>query len=183
MQDARPIFVAPDAEPAAANTPAQASAKTVPSDEGFASIPASLSPDFSASQAIQPPTPTVPGAFGVVDSSAVPTFSFIEDARPLFSGSLPGPVPADLQSGPQSSNPFASPLDLDAPQLPGAVTHEPDFRAPASHNPNSASSARCFECCSCSRSRRRPAGVAGRSRPLVVFLRRGGDSPRFSDSA
>ena len=87
LQDARPIFVAPDAE----HSTAQASVKPRPSEDGFTSIPASLSPDFSASQAIQPPTPTVPGAFGVVDSSAVPIFSFIEDARPLFSGSLPGP--------------------------------------------------------------------------------------------
>ncbi len=129
LQDAQPIFVTPNAEHATA----QAGAKPGSSDEGFASIPDSLSPDFSASQAIQPPTPTVPGTFGVVDSSAVPTFSFIEDARPLFSGSLPGPVPADLS---KSSNPFASPLDLDAPQLPGAVLHEPDFRAPESQNQN-----------------------------------------------
>jgi cysteine desulfurase/selenocysteine lyase len=132
LQDARPIFAAPDAEPAVTNTPAQASAKPVLSDEGYAAIPASLSPNLQVPQAIQPPTPTVPGALGIVDSSAIPTFSFMEDARPLFSGSLPGPVPADLS---KSSNPFASPLDHNAPQLPGSVTHEPDFRAPASYDP------------------------------------------------
>jgi cysteine desulfurase/selenocysteine lyase len=134
LQDARPIFAASDAEPA---NP-QASGKPAPSEDGFASIPASLSPDFPVPQGFQPPTPTVPGAFGVVDSSAFPTFSFIEDARPLFSGLLPGPVPADLaKNGSASSNPFASPLDRNAPQLPGTVTHEPDFRAPASQNQNS----------------------------------------------
>jgi len=48
------------------------------------------------------------------------------------------PVPADLaKNGSASSNPFASPLDRNAPQLPGTVTHEPDFRAPASQNQNS----------------------------------------------
>ena len=42
LQDARPIFAASDAEPA---NP-QASGKPAPSEDGFASIPASLSPDF-----------------------------------------------------------------------------------------------------------------------------------------
>jgi cysteine desulfurase/selenocysteine lyase len=135
LQDARPIFAAPDAEPSAPQTSAQASGNPVPSEDGFASIPASLSPDIAAPQGIQPPTPTVSGAFGLVDSSAVPTFSFMEDARPIFSSqpSIPGPAPADLSNG---SNPFASPLDHSAPQLPGAVVHEPDFRAPASQNQN-----------------------------------------------
>jgi cysteine desulfurase/selenocysteine lyase len=133
LQDARPIFVASDEQPAAAPTPAQANTKPVPSEEGFASIPASLSPDLTSPQIAQPPTPTVPSALGVVDSSAIPTFSFIEDARPLFSAqpSIPGPVPADLS---KSSNPFMSPRDRSAPQLAGAVAHEPDFRAPASHD-------------------------------------------------
>ena len=140
LQDGRPIFVAPDAEPATAQTPAQASGKPVPTEDGFSSIFASLLPDFPAPQGFQPPSPTVPGALGVVDSSAVPTFSFMEDARPLFSAqpSLPGPVPADLsKNGFASSNPFASPLDRNAPQLPGSVTHEPDFRPPASYDSQS----------------------------------------------
>jgi hypothetical protein len=33
------------------------------------------------------------------------------------------------------ANPFASPLDPHAPQLSGAVAHEPDYRAPASYDP------------------------------------------------
>ncbi|MGA3262399.1 MAG: hypothetical protein ABSE35_26300, partial [Bryobacteraceae bacterium] len=37
-----------------------------------------------------PPMPTVPGGF---DSSAVPAFSFLEEARPLFSLSPVAPVP------------------------------------------------------------------------------------------
>jgi cysteine desulfurase/selenocysteine lyase len=131
LQDARPIFASPDAVSALA----QASGNPAPNEAGFASIPASLSPDLPAPQAIQPPTPTIPGAFGVVDSSVVPTFSFMEDARPIFSSppSIPGPIPADLS---KSSNPFAAPLDRNEPQLPGAVAHEPDFRAPASQNQN-----------------------------------------------
>ncbi|MGA2351679.1 MAG: aminotransferase class V-fold PLP-dependent enzyme [Terracidiphilus sp.] len=65
----------------------QTGGRPAPSDEGFASIPASLSPDLPAPPGIQPPPPIIPGALGVVDSSAVPAFSFMEDARPIFSSS------------------------------------------------------------------------------------------------
>jgi cysteine desulfurase/selenocysteine lyase len=96
LADARPLFVPPAAEPAPQNTPAFAFGSAVPSEEGFASIPSSLFTDVPASQSAgtpQPPAPAVPGAFGVVDSSAIPAFSFLEDARPLFSNpaTLPGP--------------------------------------------------------------------------------------------
>ncbi len=74
----------------------------------------------------------------------------MEEARPLFSTppTVPGPVPAlppapaqldkSLRAEDRSAiaaNPFASPLDLTAPQLSGAVAHEPDYRAPASYDP------------------------------------------------
>jgi cysteine desulfurase/selenocysteine lyase len=133
LQDARPIFQEPVAEPTPQHTPAQASGKPTLSDEGIAAIPFSLLAEPQPLQFTQPPAPAVPGALGVADSSALPTFSFLEEARPLFSEqpSLPGPVPA----GVSGSNPFAAPLDKDAPQIAGAVAHEPDFRAPASNDP------------------------------------------------
>ena len=133
LQDARPLFPEPAAEPVARQTPILASEKPVPADEGFAAIPASLLPDLRPLQSAQPPSPTIPAALGVVDSSALPTFSFLDEARPLFSEqpSLPGPVPA----GVSGSNPFVVPLDPNTPQIAGAVAHEPDFRAPASHDP------------------------------------------------
>jgi len=139
LQDARPIFLEPAAELTTQRTPAQASATPAPSKDSYASIPFSLPADLQPAQIASFPTPTVPGSLGVVDSSAVPTFSFIEDARPLFSNSptIPGPVPAASSTDNSASygNPFASPLDRNTPQLPGAVAHEPDFRAPASHDP------------------------------------------------
>jgi cysteine desulfurase/selenocysteine lyase len=156
LQDARPSFPAtftePVGEPAILNTPATAFQSPVPSDAGFAAIPYSLGEDVSASQladSAQPPTPTVPGSFGKVDSSAFPAFSFMEEARPLFSNppTVPGPVPAHPATPlPDTSalaadrsatvaNPFAAPLDPHAPQLSGAVVHEPDYRAPASYDP------------------------------------------------
>ena len=139
LEDARPIFQEPAAEPPAQHTPAQASGNPVPSEEGYASIPFSLFADLRPSQLSQPPAPAIPGALGVVDSSAIPTFSFMEDARPLFSTppSIPGPVPAAASKDNSASyaTPFASPLDQNAPQSPGAVIHEPDYRAPASYDP------------------------------------------------
>jgi cysteine desulfurase/selenocysteine lyase len=135
LQDARPIFPEPAVAPETTDTPSQTVGNSVPSEDGFAAIPASLVPDLPPLQGAQPPTPTVPGALGGLDSSAVPTFSFMEEARPLFSAepSIPGPVPAGLSKN--GSKPFASPLDQNAPQLPGTVAHEPDYRAPATHDP------------------------------------------------
>jgi cysteine desulfurase/selenocysteine lyase len=96
----------------------------------------------------QPPAPAVPGTFGVLDSSAIPAFSFLEDARPLFSTppAIPGPVPSAV--APQksadakenlagASNPFAAPLAPTTPQLAGTVAHPLDFRAPASQDADS----------------------------------------------
>jgi cysteine desulfurase/selenocysteine lyase len=133
LADARPLIVPPPAESAPQNTPAFAFDNAVPSEESFASIPSSLFTDVPQSRLAgspQPPAPAVPGAFGLVDSSAIPAFSFLEDARPLFSNpsTLPGPVPADVASS--ATNPFATPLDQHAPQLPGTVAHAPGAVAP-----------------------------------------------------
>ncbi len=153
LQDARSLFTEPATEPSLLNTPSGAFQQSTPTDAGFAAIPSSLFTDVSPSQlteSAQPPTPTVPGSFGKVDSSAFPAFSFMEEARPLFSTppTVPGPVPAvppapalldkSVRAEDRSAiaaDPFASPLDPHAPQLSGAVTHEPDYRAPASYDP------------------------------------------------
>ncbi|MGA2652845.1 MAG: family 2A encapsulin nanocompartment cargo protein cysteine desulfurase [Terracidiphilus sp.] len=134
LADARPLFVSPTDAPAAQNTPASAFDSTLPSEEGFASIPSSLFTDIPQSRSAgtpQPPSPAIPGSFDAVDSSAIPTFSFLEDARPLFSdpATLPGPVPADAPSS--AASPFATPIDKNAPQLPGTVAHAPGATAPA----------------------------------------------------
>jgi cysteine desulfurase/selenocysteine lyase len=66
-----------------------------------------------------PPTPTVPGALGAVDS-AVPAFSFLEEARPLFSypPSAPGPVPAlsatDVRPEPAALNLSSRDFDVES---------------------------------------------------------------------
>jgi cysteine desulfurase/selenocysteine lyase len=147
LADARPLFNEP-AEPAAPLTPSHAFGNAPPSEEGFAAIPSSLLTDFPPSESVgtsQPPAPAVPGALGLVDSSAIPTFSFLEEARPLFSTppKVPGPVPAAAvpeksvgagKAAPVDANPFASPLDLHAPQVPGTVAHPSDIHGPASYD-------------------------------------------------
>jgi cysteine desulfurase/selenocysteine lyase len=151
LADARPIFVEPTAEPETLNTPSRNFESPLPNDERFASIPFSLSTDIPTSQPAQspqPPAPALPGVFGAVDSSPIPSFSFLEEARPLFSTppTIPGPVPSAVlpqdSSAPEektarSGNPFAAPFDLHTPQLGGTVAHAPDFRAPASNDPHS----------------------------------------------
>jgi cysteine desulfurase/selenocysteine lyase len=136
LADARPLFAEPAAGPSPQNTPAQAFGSAVPSEEGFAAIPSSLFPDLQAAQFTgtpMPPAPALPGAFGAIDSSAIPTFSFLEEARPLFSSpaTLPGPVPVGV------TNPFAAPLDANAPQVPGTIAHAPGLRAPESNDAGS----------------------------------------------
>ena len=148
LAEARPIFAEPGAEPAAVNSPSNAFGGTIPSEEGFASIPFSLVTDIPASQPgqiPQPPAPAVPGAFGALDSSAIPAFSFLEEARPLFSSppTIPGPVPsagapqkpaAREEQAAAAGNPFAGPLAPYTPQLAGTVAHAPGFRVPAIHD-------------------------------------------------
>jgi cysteine desulfurase/selenocysteine lyase len=147
LADARPIFNEP-AEPVNRLAPSHAFENAFPSEQGFATIPPSLLTDVQPSgfAGAQPPAPAVPGALSSVDSSAIPTFSFLEEARPLFSTppKVPGPVPAAAvpekpvnagQAASVDGNPFSSPLDLNAPQLFGTVAHAPDFRSPASYGP------------------------------------------------
>jgi cysteine desulfurase/selenocysteine lyase len=137
LADARPLFVPPSADSAPQDSPAFAFGSAVPSEEGFAAIPSSLRPEVPAPQLAgtpQPPAPAVPGALGLADSSAFPTFSFLEEARPLFSNpsALPGPVPADAAA----NNPFATQLDQNAPQLPGTVAHAPGAAGPPQEGGN-----------------------------------------------
>jgi cysteine desulfurase / selenocysteine lyase len=106
LQDARPRFP----QDQAPSTDAYPAAKPI---TGFSSESASIDKTFAVDEAslppllvlAQPPTPTVPSSFGFADSSAVPAFSFLEEARPLFSStpSIPGPVPA-LPESPAKPN-------------------------------------------------------------------------------
>jgi len=97
LQDARSIFGDPEAslsEPYPRAKPITSFAPTKPASVGKPSFDlTSIQPD---AEFAQPPSPTLPSGLGFADSSAVPAFSFLEEARPLFSTplSIPGPVPA-----------------------------------------------------------------------------------------
>ena len=136
LQDARPIFAQAEAAQPVTNSPAPTAGTSLPNEVGYASIPTSLLPDLQLAQSTQPPAPVIPGALSAVDSSAFPAFSFLEEARPIFSAqpTIPGPVPAAVAQKPEA-NPFADPLDLHAPQLPGTVAHAPDYKAASTFDP------------------------------------------------
>lgn len=156
LEDARPLETPVTAAPQIASEPPHSTSYASPvagggpvsvgDERGFAAIPASLlteaRPAASSAPfagASQPPTPAIPGGLSALDASPVPVFSFIEDARPIFSASpeLPGPVPADASTRTDSSaSPFVDPLDRNAPQLPGAVAHPPNGRGAGSPNPS-----------------------------------------------
>jgi cysteine desulfurase/selenocysteine lyase len=118
LQDARPIFSTPDAHPPAVDSPARGAETPRAIDNGYATIPAALLPDLSLAPQTQIPAPAIPGSLGAVDSSAVPAFSFLEEARPIFSSplSIPGPVPALPET--KTSQP-------DAAAVPVAAPHDP----------------------------------------------------------
>ncbi|HXZ81228.1 MAG TPA: family 2A encapsulin nanocompartment cargo protein cysteine desulfurase [Terriglobales bacterium] len=147
LQDARPLFAeAPVENQSTIETPASGPT-SLPGEAGFGAVPWSLDDEILKGQLAeipQPPSPTIPGALGAVDSSAYPTFSFMEEARPLFSSppSMPGPVPASEPPSEADVGAFAqkiTPQEMDwapdrwAPQAPGTVTHTPDLRAPATY--------------------------------------------------
>ena len=154
LENARPLDATVASSPKNPSPPSDGATYAAPLDgsgvfpvadeDGFASIPASLGTDHSPSPfAGSPslPAPAIPGALSALDSSPVPTFSFIEDARPLFSSTpaIPGPVPADVSSrNVLPASPFVEPRDHDAPQLPGTVTHRRDSRGVGPHGQNTA---------------------------------------------
>jgi cysteine desulfurase / selenocysteine lyase len=98
LQDARPIFSDRNAAPTGSYPPAKPLAEFVPEQTGVNNLSPSLGaePLPHLAESAQPPSPTIPASLSFVDLSPVPTFSFLEEARPLFSYPpvIPGPVPA-----------------------------------------------------------------------------------------
>ena len=88
------------------------------------SIPFQAAAPKLAAEAGGPPTPALPSGLGAAES-AFPAFSFLEEARPLFSypPSAPGPVPV---SGPADARPEFAGLNL-APQAFDVETIRRDF--------------------------------------------------------
>ena len=124
LHDARPIFGDSSTAPEGAYAPAKPLAEFTP--EGlFPSSPSSILDDETfrhLAVIAQPSSPTVPSTFGFADSSALPSFSFLEEARPLFSypPTVPGPLPAlpetDRASAPEMK--LRAPAGSDEPAKP-----------------------------------------------------------------
>jgi cysteine desulfurase/selenocysteine lyase len=111
LREARPLFGGREtlAEPGIAAPP---------------SIPFRAAAPKLAAEAGGPPTLALPSGLGAAES-AFPAFSFLEEARPLFSypPSAPGPVPV---SGPADARPEFAGLNL-APQAFDVETIRRDF--------------------------------------------------------
>jgi cysteine desulfurase/selenocysteine lyase len=144
-------LVAALANPAAsANLPSA----SFPSEAQLRTLPASLSsaptqPSFGAIPAF--PLPEIPGGVSANDFSRIPSFSFLEELRPLFSYSAASPLPVapsaatikiptetELSALADNLSSTASPQILDptsyltAPQVPGTVAQ---LRAPNTSAP------------------------------------------------
>ena len=138
LQDSRPIFSDTNTSPAPSYPPAKPIPEFVqPVSPSQSSIPNFENehplnfPEFSG-----PPSPTVPSSLGFVDSFSIPSFSFLEEARPLFSypPSAPGPVPAATAEPAQTKSfpSFGFPdgtrsiATSTAPETPATATLEPN---------------------------------------------------------
>jgi cysteine desulfurase / selenocysteine lyase len=120
IQDARPLFSndrppTGDTYPAAKPITEFASGEPRPIDRGFDLDEGSL---LSVGDVPQPPSPGLPAALGPFDSSAIPVFSFLEEARPLFSSTpvVPGPIPAPLEAEAQAKT------EATSSQLPNQIS-------------------------------------------------------------
>ncbi len=141
LQEARPIFperpILPEIGPYSGASPRgpYPSAKSItefaPQKIAASDYPLTFEGETSPQSTglPQPPHPTLPATFGFADSSAVPAFSFLEEARPLFSSSpaIPGPVPAVPEAAPSSSAPkpgldgFQAPAESTGSAYPGGA--------------------------------------------------------------
>ena len=148
LQDARPLFTEPAAEPAIPNTPATAFPGVVPIDAGFAAIPSSLAADALPTQVTgpaQPPVPAVPGGLGTVESPGLSNefFTALPEAfEPPLSAAPAAPV---SPGSPVNVNPYAAVPAPTAPAFPG-LSFEPWRRS----NPS------CF-----------PLAIQARHRPVT----------------
>jgi cysteine desulfurase / selenocysteine lyase len=108
---------------------------SLPSDKHFSGLPTSVGPaSFSPVTApAQATPPAVPGVIGTAVSDVateVPSFSFLQDARPIFS---------DRNTLPEGPNPRVSPISVFSPQTAsvGALPNDFNYDLLAKANPPS----------------------------------------------
>jgi cysteine desulfurase / selenocysteine lyase len=116
LQDARPIFSDRNTRPEGPCPKAQPITAFVPQSTPVNTVPIANDSDWlaQANPPSQPPSTDLPSPPGLGEASPIPTFSFLEELRPLFSypPTIPGPVPA----APQTDLPAnAALINLDLP--------------------------------------------------------------------
>jgi cysteine desulfurase/selenocysteine lyase len=144
LQEARPIYpeIGPEIVPSSGASPQDSysqapypsakpivefAPKEIPSNAPLLSFEGEAVPLNTGF--LQPPHPAPPATFSFADSSAVPAFSFLEEARPLFSSSpsIPGPVPAvpETASSTSTSKPgsqgFQTPAEFTGSAYPAGA--------------------------------------------------------------
>ncbi len=149
LEDVRPMFIEPETPPANPNPFAMDSEKFIPSDNSLYGFP--FAADGSSAQ-VQPagvplpPMPVIPGSLGAFDTSSLSSFSFLEEARPLFSSppAIPGPVPAPVAeatkqelSFPGESSTSAPPRNASTAETSAAPSPKTTARPSASQEPDS----------------------------------------------
>src|SRR3984957_1021833 len=102
LQDARPIFSDRHTQPDGPYSRAQPITAFVSQNIPTNAAPVGSDSDWlaKANPPSQPPAAGLPSAPNLGDASPIPTFSFLEELRPLFSypPTIPGPVPAAPQT-------------------------------------------------------------------------------------
>jgi cysteine desulfurase / selenocysteine lyase len=107
LQDARPIFSDKNTVPTEPYPRAKPLAEFAPDGAAVNGLPLAFDSKSlpQLAEVAQPPSPTMPSSLGFADSSPIPTFSFLEEARPLLSypPTIPGPVPVLPESSPETT--------------------------------------------------------------------------------
>ncbi|HTB97070.1 MAG TPA: family 2A encapsulin nanocompartment cargo protein cysteine desulfurase, partial [Terracidiphilus sp.] len=129
LRDARPFSGGPDdssAAPYPQARPIMDFINPTKPDPPGGLLPLDLKPRQTDAEIPQPPSPTLPNGLGFADSSPMPSFSFLEEARPIFSTppSIPGPVPALPQAQTPSAKGTDDPIRT-ADDLTELTAHQP----------------------------------------------------------
>jgi cysteine desulfurase/selenocysteine lyase len=105
----------------------------IPSEAELRALPASLAQSglpLPGAELSSAALPGIPGGIGAVNFSTLPSFSFLDEIRPLFSYPLASPlsvapaVPAVKIPGETRLRPFANSFSsITAPEIPSASTH------------------------------------------------------------
>jgi cysteine desulfurase / selenocysteine lyase len=133
LQDARPIFSDRQTLPEGPYSRAKPITAFAPQATTTSTLPIGLDQDLltRATPPSQPPATGLPSTTSFGDASPIPTFSFLEELRPLFSypPTIPGPVPAPRETDPLTN------ASLPSLELPYDFNRSPELSELAGYSP------------------------------------------------